>query len=468
MIRRFALLLALPTCGWACSCSGAWPSVKQAWERAPVVFLGTVEAADPDGDGMSFRQQVVRIRVEEAFKGVSAGELIRLHLGGTSCDASFRTGERAVFYMHRGANRQPYLPWCTRALGNPEPGGDDLLFLRGLPKSAIGTRLSGDVSEYGESHTRGFHRIAGIPNIKVTVSGPNGFRRELVTNAAGAYEIYGLPPGKYSVGIAVPSGLRIRFPTITTSPSVPDDDSAVRLETNGAAGVGFVLQADTRVAGRMLDAKGNPMRGVCIDLEPVESHGGNRSPFFSCSKEDGRFTMEMMPPGRYWVVARDDVEKGPFKSTSTLYYPGVRSRERSTVISIQANKYVENLVIQLPSEETRMNIGGRVRFLDLVPVAHATVTFRSPDHGYSETTSTSADGTFRLPLISGMRGQLDVQMTVLEPIVLRQCPEFGAGTRGRGLSRILAAAPMSLSIDSDREGLEFTIPSRSCKAWPGR
>jgi hypothetical protein len=81
MMWRFALPMIFGAHAWACACSGNWPSVKQAWKDAPAVFLGTVTLADPDGDGRQtmFQDQFVRIRVEEAFKGVTAGETIELH-----------------------------------------------------------------------------------------------------------------------------------------------------------------------------------------------------------------------------------------------------------------------------------------------------------------------------------------------------------------------------------------------------
>jgi hypothetical protein len=84
MSWRFVLLWPLAAPTWACVCAGN-PSVKQAWEKAPFVFLGTVEMAGPDED---FQAQAVRIRVDEAFKGVSGGQTIELHQGGTDCDAS--------------------------------------------------------------------------------------------------------------------------------------------------------------------------------------------------------------------------------------------------------------------------------------------------------------------------------------------------------------------------------------------
>jgi hypothetical protein len=463
-------MLMVATRAWACVCGGNWPSVKQAWQHAPFVFLGTVEFADPDEDSSQtiFQGQSVRIRVDEAFKGVSRGQLIELHQGANDCAAKFRTSERAVFYLDRGVTGESWsVPPCTHALGSAEPAGDDLLFLRGLPKSAIGTRLSGEIELYEDSATQAFQRVGGIPNVRVKISGPRGFTQEAVTNTSGVYEVFGLRPGRYSVSIEVPHGLKVKFPLATGSPPVTGDNAAVLLASNGGASVGFVLQADTQLSGRMLDGKGAPMTGVCIDLEPVEGRGENGSRFFDCSRADGIFEMKMMPRGKYWLVARDDIEVGLLKSKSTLYYPGVRDRERATIVSIEAGKYVEHLEMRLPSNEKRYSIGGRFQFADGAPVASATVTFTSSQHGYTETTSTGGDGSFDLSVVAGMEGQLDGRLAVLEP-VLRSCPEFRVGPHRRGMFRFMDANPISLLSDSDQEGLKLELSSPSCKAWPPR
>ena len=98
MTWRLALMLMVATHAWACVCSENQLSVKGAWEKTPVIFLGTVEMADPDSQTM-FQSQAIRIRVDEAFKGVFADQIIQLHQGTSDCDAKFRTGQRAVFYL---------------------------------------------------------------------------------------------------------------------------------------------------------------------------------------------------------------------------------------------------------------------------------------------------------------------------------------------------------------------------------
>jgi hypothetical protein len=204
---------------------------------------------------------------------------------------------------------------------------------------------------------------------------------------------------------------------------------------------------------------------VCIDLEPLEGRGENGARFFDCSKAGGAFKMEMMPPGKYWLVARDEVKLEGIESKSTLYYPGVRDRQRATIVSIEAGNYVEHLDIRLPSEEKRYKIAGRFQFIDGAPVANAGVTFTSPQSGYSESTATGADGLFVLHIVAGMEGQLTGQLGFLEPI-LKSCPEFRVEPRRRGIFRFMDASPISLLVDSDHEGLKLELTSPSCKSWP--
>lgn len=225
-----------------------------------------------------------------------------------------------------------------------------------------------------------------------------------------------------------------------------------------------MLQADTQVSGRILDAKGRSIAGTCVDLEPLEGRSQNGGRFFDCSKHDGGFNMTMMPAGKYRLVVRDEVRMGSFKSKSTLYYPGVRDREHATIITIEAARYLEGLDIRLPSAEKRYAVQGRFQFADGVAVAHAGVTFTSARSGYAETTETDADGAFGLSVLAGMEGELTGVLGVLAPI-LSSCPEFKVNERRAGMFRFMDARPVSLSMNSDHEDVRLELDSPSCKAW---
>lgn len=467
MLRSLVLLLLLAVPAWTCVCGDRWPTVKQAWRGAPAVFLGTVEIAEPDGDPreVMFQEQFIRIRVDEAFKGVTEGQVIELREPANDCAAKFRRGERGVFYMHGEGVGEWGLRPCSHSFGSPESGGDDLLFLRGLPGSAVGTRLSGRVEYYQESSAEGFKRVAGLANTEVRVSGAGGFSRKVKTNEAGVYEVFGLSPGEYSVSIEVPRGLKLKFPVITGSPYLRGRESNVMIEKDGGAGVSFILGDDTLLTGRMLDAKGAPLKGVCIDLEPVDRRGGYGSRFFDCSKKGGRFQMGMMPEGKYWLVARDKVKFDGAESESTLYYPNVRDREAATMVTVRAGEHLRGLDIRLPSTEKRHKIAGQLSYADGARVSGATITFASAQHGYSETTKTNAEGVFGLSAVKGSEGQLTGQLMVFEPI-LRSCPELKVESRRRGMTRFIDGVPIRLTADSDQDNLRLILPSPSCKSWP--
>jgi hypothetical protein len=463
--------LAIAARGQACVCSPNWPSVKQEWRSAQAVFLGTVTSADPDGDAWQteFREQAVSVRVDEAFKGVSRGQTVELHQGATDCDAKFRTGQRAVFYLHPGTKHGSWQIYpCQHAIGSAEAGGDDLTFLRGLPGSDRGTRLAGTVELYEDSPSEAFRRVGGVPNLKVRISGASGLVRQAVTNEAGFYQVYGLPPGKYTVDIEAPAGLKVRLPVVSGSASRRAfNDASAELGSDGGVGIDFVLQADTRVSGRVLDARGEPVIGTCIDLEPVAGRGENGARFSDCSKAGGAFEMSMMPPGKYWLIEKDELNTGGFKSHSTLYYPGVRDRGQAAIVAVEAGKYLEHLDVRLPAAEKRYRVAGRMQFSDGIPVANANVIFTSPQHGYTETTSTGADGLFTLSVVAGMDGRLSGEALVLQS-VLKSCPQFQVRPLQRGIVRWMDADPVVLSGDSERNGLVLQLPFPSCHVPPSR
>lgn len=459
----FSFLVIFAAHAHACSCGGNFDSVKQAWRKAPFVFLGTVELATPDGspNQMIFRNQSVRVRVDEAFKGVIDGQKVELYEYGNDCSAKFRTGQHAVFYLYSGGTPgSMVVPWCTYALGNAAPGGDDLLFLHGLPRSAMGTRLSGEVDLYEDSAKQAFRLVGGMANVPVTISGSGGATLKTKTNADGVYEVYNLPPGTYTVFVGVPTGLRADFPVVTGAPA-SGDSTTVKLVKDGGVSVGFVLKADTRLSGRMLDANGDPIKDVCIDLEPLEGRGEDGAQFFDCSKAGGQFQMQMMPPGKYRLVAGDEVVVNGRKSKSTLYYPGVRRRENGTIISIEPSKYLEHLDIRVPAHEQRYELTGRMLFDDGTPVREATVTFVSSEHGYTEKTETAADGSFDFLVVAGMKGELGATLPLLATS-LTKCPGFDFHQAVR--SHPLEAKPIAISSDSDQKDLRLTLKSPSCDA----
>ncbi len=451
---RCVLILLTANSAWGCVCSG-WSTAKQAWQNASVVIYGTVTFADPEV-GTMFHPQTARVPVDEAFKGAFVGQTLEFHLGGSDCDAKFRQGERVLLYPYPAREKGAWtVPPCVGA-----NGADALRFLRELPRSAQGTRLSGEVELYEDSAKQPFRHVGGLPGVKVKISGPDASTYEEVTDADGVYERFGLPPGRYSVSMNAPKGWRIKFPV--ANPKVRGDENVADLEEKGDASVDFVLQADTRLSGRVIDARGKPVPHVCMQLMEKDGRGERDAFSFECSKEgNGRFNFEMMAPGQYRVVAHQDGKADGIKSRTTLYLPGVREREAGTLITVEAGKYVNGLELRFPTDEKRHNLSGQVKYTDGVPLRGA-VTFVSEKSGYAERTEIRPDGSFDLSVVEGIDGELFAEASVILT-QLRTCPQF-AVAREFGMMAAAETPKLPLTSYSDHGDIKLEMPFASCKA----
>lgn len=329
MFQRLAILTALLVArAFACTCIFPDETVREAWKDRPYVFLGTVVEAVPN-TGQMFTPHIAHIRVDEAFKGVTKGQMLQLHGGGNSCSPVFRTGERSVFYMS-GRDGKFYLEVCRISMGSADPEGEDLLFLHGLPATAKGTRLSGTV------YTKEW--ASGVPGAEVNVVTPAGQILSKKTNSAGVFELYGLPPGEYKVGIAPPQGFR----------RGTNDDSKsqeVVLKRDVSQHVYATFEYDTQVEGRAV-ASGD----VRLELIPVAPNPKRQWLDSAHADKDGKFEIRDVEPGTYWV--RATVTAKDESSTSTFYYPSSRTRDTAGTFTIEAGRHLKKIDLALPANQS--------------------------------------------------------------------------------------------------------------------
>ena len=234
----------------ACTCGG-YPSPAEAFERAAAVFVGRVVRAAPatvkeaeDGE------QTVVARVEESFKRARVGALYTFRQPAHNCAPKFEQGGRFLFHAGRDPKTKTWEVYgCGRSadLGH---AADDLLYLRALPLSAQRNRVSGMLLHYEDGPGGGFKLVGGVAGAKVRVRG-RGKTFEATTDSNGVYELYDLPPGKYTVEPEPPFGLRVSFP-MPFGPGAErrENEVTVRLEEKTSAGADFILGPDNRIAGR--------------------------------------------------------------------------------------------------------------------------------------------------------------------------------------------------------------------------
>jgi len=231
---------------WACVCPG-WPSAKQAWHDSPVVFVGTVEFTDPIfSSHVRYEEQISHVTVEEPFKNSRKGQKFDLKQSSGNCSTKFKRGERFLFYLHKDGS--PYM-WTARGCHRTrrvEDAHDDFLFLRGLPGTDRGNRLSGTVKHYDTKPNR-FRKIRSLPGVKVIATSMKGKAVSTLTDANGVYQWYGLPEAEYQLSIEVPKGMRVHTSVLygvrLSGLALLSQGDVVQLAKESGVGVDFYLEA---------------------------------------------------------------------------------------------------------------------------------------------------------------------------------------------------------------------------------
>jgi hypothetical protein len=466
MNRIFYLLACVASVPvWACSCSG-WPSAKDAWKSSPAVFLGLVQQADPNREGEKYvAEQTVLALVDEAFKGAKKGQVFTLKQPGHNCAPKFKAGERVLFYIHPGDKPGEWeAHGChrTRRYGS---ASDDLLFLQQLPASAAGNRLSGEVDLY-EDGPKGFRKVRPLAGVRVTATPHDGLPKIMTTNADGVYEWYGLPVGEYKVEVEVPGGMRIRFP-MATGGKRGARDGFVYIGAESGVSVDYILMSDTKITGRVLDPAGKPMNGVRVDIRPVSlDDGAGNSPVFDRTKS-GKFLLEMMPPGQYYVVANRDGRVTASEPFPTIYYPGAANLKQAVPVTVPEGGTVESIDIRIPAIRKTVELVGRVVFSDGVPVPKAFVKFVGKAERDSESTVAESDGSFRLRILSETEGELQAEV-MLGSNEATACPQFASAIAPNGFTTSLKSVPVFVGEKSPASQITLFLQVASCKSWPSQ
>jgi len=454
-VRVIFLLSLLTSSAFGCVCSG-WPSARDAWAGSELVFLGTVDRADPADASMA--AQTAWITVKEPFKGISVNKQVVLKQAGNDCAPKFKAGSDVLLYLSRLEPGFWVAPGCHRSRALSE-AADDLLFLRALPKSASTNRLSGEVDLYERSPSLGFHKVQSFAGMKVSITSDKK-AVNVYTNADGVYEVYGLLPGTYTVDIDMPPGLKLQFPVVTGSRELLPKKTTVSIGEQTAVSVDFVLFEANRISGVLLTPEGKPLRNACLDLVPAYQQPTSFSRVFGCSEPDGSFKLEDMPAGRYVIVGNKSGRISISEPFPTAYYPGVPTKEAAEVIVVTRGKTIDGLKFRLPTMARLISVRGQVQFSDGVPVPNAYLKHSSEDSTFVHS---DVDGRFSIELLAEKSGELSAELMLIDSD-LEKCPYW----RLEGNSRILVTLTSSsapISGEGEMNDVRLIMPVRSCSSW---
>lgn len=451
----------------ACTCGG-YPTVCEAYASADAVFIGSVQRVqnktkkNDDGDEY-VGNQTAYVQVEKSFKGIKdVGVVFRSQ--GSSCDAVYKEGQRWLFYAYYDKKDKV---WEIRACDRStliENASEALLYLQGLPASAQKTRISGELEHYEDSPSNRFERVEPIIGAKVKISDEQK-TYEVYTDKNGDYEIYGLPPGTYTVEPEIPPGLKVRFP-IVYGESVYTDERARRvvLREKSCAGVNFVFSADTSISGTLVGADGRVLPNVCLSLKPRDKEVASNWNF-SCTDKQGRYKLDEIPPGEYIIVVNHDNKISSNAPFPVAYYPGVFEKEKAVPLTITAGVNLEDYDIHIPSQEATRVIQGTLLYSDGRPIAEEFIKFKGETvkAGYDSEagTQTDAQGRFSLTILQGLKGSLYGFMYTYAGEYVN-CPQLEKIIKAQGGSVPVETPPVKIEINRDIQDVKLMFAFPAC------
>ncbi len=323
-MRLFLLLLLSSAVGHATTCL-AGATAPEIFARSKVVFLGETErfAAGRGEEGEPEFQ--FRVRVIEPFKGIKRGERVSVLIPYFSADLV--AGKRQLWFLQYRRRSLWIDAACSQTL-RPSHVGSDLLFLRGLPRSATGNRLAGVLQQHVYSPQARRRVTLPLAGVRVIVRGAN-LTRDTLTNQDGAYEFAHLPPGNYRLDTPLLPGLRSQG-FFGYHPRRRESPGLIPITATSAYEVNATFIEEMSVSGTVLDAAGRSAEGVYVDVESVAPHP--REVLRQARTDpDGRFRVEELSVGQYRITARR---------------PGQPALTK--LISIASQQAVTGLILRLP------------------------------------------------------------------------------------------------------------------------
>jgi hypothetical protein len=374
------LLLAAPDAE-ACSCA---PANCRSAADYDAVFEATVASIDgpaarADGQWSSADPVTVHLREVRPLRG-AAKDTLTTAASSASCGYDFKVGERYLIFAHGDSAGVLTVALC--GLTRPVEGSAGLQhYVESLARPSAGGRVFGRVLEPAGPR----RALTGVGGARVELAGSHP--GAVITRATGEFEFTDLPPGDYQVAVSMPRGRA----------DLSAEAQPVTLEnTYACADLSFVARSSARVAGRVVDAKGQPLGGVFLTMGVMGL----------TSQADGSFVFTNVPPGAHTVGV--SLVGGPSRMSP---YPPTRARmtSDSTVVQVAPGAQVTlqplRLVRQVPAR-----LAGYVRSADGAAVPGMPVLAFALDAEGNAVPSaggrTNTEGRFMLDAYTGMRYRL--------------------------------------------------------------
>jgi hypothetical protein len=234
----------------------------------------------------------------------------------------------------------------------------------------------------------------------------------MTTESAGVFEFTSLPPGRYFLGLSRRGYMSSGFPeggrTMRSRVGVTLTDGQVMENVTAS------LYHGGAITGRLVDAYGDPMDNVSVQVLRAGGTGRMPQPFSSGMANDiGEYRVSQLSSGSYLLMAiphgtgRYDANgvDAPVTAPVPTYYPGVLSPDQAQPIVVERGQTLTGMDFQV-IEQGVTSVSGTVLDVSGQPAAGGNInverdntnSFGSFGGGGS---SIKPDGTFELKLAPG-------------------------------------------------------------------
>lgn len=322
-----------------------------------IIFVGRVIEQQMTQGG-----PIYRLRVIEALKDLppeTKDVFVETGLF-SSCQSTLLLGKDYLVYQRKGASDRsvghafgPRFPAAWRGLEAAvllrtgtcdapevvEKDSQDLAYLRRVLQGAVSTErwVEGRAAQnvaWPYSNTEFVAATDAVVKL-IPATGP---QIHFGVDPDGTFRRDSIPPGEYRVEVDSPMLGWAKAPGKIVVPPA------------GCAVVRASFESRSTLAGKILDAEGNPAPGVRVELGELLPGGGLRilPGTWANSNGDGEFRVPNVPLGRVVLGANlrgAPSAEEPFDST---YVPGTQKLAEARVFSVLPREHLTGIVLQLP------------------------------------------------------------------------------------------------------------------------
>ena len=434
MRRRLACLMVcglvwiVPRAADACSCMGPNPPCSAVW-RSEAVFVAQVVGVE-----QAQMQRRVHLQVLESFRGPSSIVTVVTGSGGGDCGYAFQPGETYLIYAHGNKATGVYSTGIcsrTRLIGQ---AAEDLEYLRTTARTPSNLGLLRGVVSRTDPVYEGRSESRGVPDIRVRVAGRDA-SRETLTDEHGRYELQ-LPPGEYEVSVDAPEGLyaSIIFRRVELR------------DARGCAEANVALLSDGRIRGRVVDARGQPVPDLPLELLRLARYGFTALSSRVLTRTDGTYEFTRIGPGEVYVAV-DTLRQDPARrgQTQRVFLPGTFDSAAATAVTLEPTERVRVADFVLPDASGFVRLSGQMRTPDGQPIAGARIYVRiappTSQFFFGPPVETDANGTFTLLVPGEPTYQVAAEFPDGRQLVPRPGPTIRPSQGERWVDLVIPAVP---------------------------